>query len=208
MLEIIIAGGWMMGPIIAASIVAFAIVGERLWALRNKRVTPKHLVAQIYHLHKRSKLDAAAIATVRENSPLGRMLAAGLINMHHSREVMKESIEETGRHVVHELERYLSTLGSIAAVSPLMGLLGTVYGMIKTFTAISAHGVGDPTAVAAGISEALICTAAGLTVAIPALLFHRYFQRRIDDVVVVMEQEALKLIEVLHGEREIGPEFV
>ncbi|MDH4275499.1 MAG: MotA/TolQ/ExbB proton channel family protein [Gammaproteobacteria bacterium] len=207
MLEYIKAGGWMMFPIIVASIIAVAIILERFWSLRRSRIVPKHLLAQIYHLHKRGRLDYQAITQLKDASPLGRVLAAGLTNANHSREVMKEALEETGRHVVHELERYLSTLGSIAAVSPLLGLLGTVYGMISTFTVISSRGVGDPTAVAAGISEALICTATGLTVAIPALLFHRHFQRRIEELVVLMEQNALKLVEVMHGERDVTEEF-
>ncbi len=196
-----------MVPIIACSVVALAIVAERLWALQSRRVTPKHMVAQIYHLHRRNKLDMAAVTTLKESSPLGRILAAGLLNRRHNRDVMKESIEETGRHVAHELERYLNTLGTIASISPLLGLLGTVVGMIKVFTVITTQGVGNPGVLAGGISTALITTAAGLAVAIPALMFYRYFRRRIDEIVVTMEQEALKLVEVMQGERDVNTEL-
>ena len=129
-------------------------------------------------------------------------MAAGLANSHHGREMMRTSIEEVGRQVVHELERFLNTLGTIASIAPLLGLLGTVVGMIKVFSAIMLHGVGDPAVLAGGISEALITTAAGLTVAIPSLIFHRYFERLVDEYVLNMEEEALKLIDVLHGDRE------
>lgn len=201
MFEIIRAGGWLMVPIIAASIVALAIVGERFWTLQRKRVLPSHLVAQVYQWVKQNQLDAAHVNALRTGSPLGRILAAGLANLHHSREVMKESIEETGRHVVHELERHLNTLGTVAAVSPLLGLLGTITGLIKVFSHITTQGVGNPAALAGGISEALVTTAAGLIVAIPALMFYRYFRGRVDELVVGMEQEAIKLVEVLHGQR-------
>ncbi len=202
MFELIKSGGWLMLPIVLCSVLAMAIIIERLWALRRSKVVPKHLVAQIYHMRKKNQLDVNAIQALRENSPLGRILASGLVNMHQSREVMKEAIEESGRHVVHELERYLNSLGTIAAISPLLGLLGTVVGMIKVFTVITSQGVGNPNVLAGGISEALITTAAGLTVAIPALIASRYFRRKIDDIVVYMEQEAIKLVEVIHGQRD------
>lgn len=194
-----------MVPIILCSIVALAIIGERFWALRRERVTPRGLVAQVWHQHKDAKLDAEQINALRANSPLGRILASGLLNMRHSRVVMKEAIEDTGRQVVPELERYLNTLGTIAAIAPLLGLLGTVTGMIKVFAAITAVGVGNPTALAGGISQALITTEAGLSVAIPALMFYRYFRGRVDALVVKMEEEALKMVEVIHGEREQDP---
>ena len=162
----------------------------------------KHLVAQIWQLHRKGKLTGAHLSTVREGSPLGRILAAGLTNRMHSKEIMKESIEEVGRQVVHELERYLNTLGTIASISPLLGLLGTVIGMIKVFTAITSAGVGNPAVLAGGISEALITTAAGLSVAIPSLMFHRYLTGRVDQLVVMMEEQALKMVAVMHGERE------
>ena len=205
MFEIIEAGGWMMIPIVIASIVSLAIIGERFWTLQTRRVIPKHLVAQVWHWAKNDQLDAARIQALREGSPLGRILAAGLVNRHHSREIMKESIEDAGRHVVHEMERYLGALGTIASISPLLGLLGTVTGMIRAFNEIVAHGVGNPAVVAGGISEALIATASGLVVAIPSLIFYRYFRGRVDEFVVRMEQEALKLVEVIHGQRERDP---
>ncbi len=202
MLELVKAGGPLMWPIIACSVIAMAIILERLWTYRERRVMPTNLLAQIWKLYQAKELSAAHIATVRKKSPLGRILAAGLANRHHQREVMKEAIEEEGRQVVHELERYLNTLGTIANISPLLGLLGTVIGMIKVFTAITVVGVGDPGQLAGGISEALITTAAGLTIAIPSLIFHRHLRRKIEDLVVSMEQEAMKLVEFLHGDRK------
>jgi biopolymer transport protein ExbB len=201
-LELVIAGGWVMLPILACSVIALAIVIERSWSLQKRRITPDNLVAQVWQWAHAGVLDDKRIQQLRAASPLGRVLAAGLVNRHHDRLVMKESIEEVGRHVVFELSRYLNTLGTIASISPLLGLLGTVFGMIKMFSAITAAGVSDPSILAGGIAEALITTAAGLMIAIPALLFYRYFLGRVDALVVVMEQEALKLIEVLHGERD------
>ena len=191
-----------MLPIILCSVVAVAIVGERFWVLKQGKVVPSNLVAQVWQLHQKQELNAERIKLLRDSSPLGRILAAGLINMQHDREVMKEAIEETGRQVVMELERFLNTLGTIASITPLLGLLGTVIGMIKVFTAITAQGVGNPTVLAGGISEALITTAAGLSVAIPSLMFYRYFRGRVNMLVLKMEEEALKLVEVIHGERE------
>ncbi len=202
MFEIVKSGGWLMFPIILCSIVALAIIGERLWSLQRKRIIPKHLVAQIWHMQSKGRISADKITSVRNSSPLGRVLAAGLSNVDNSREVMKESIEETGRHVVHELERYMNSLGTIAAITPLLGLLGTVIGMIKVFSVITSQGVGNPAVLAGGISEALITTAAGLSVAIPSLMAHRYFRGLIDSLVVFMEQEAIKMVEVIHGERQ------
>ncbi|MDH5301544.1 MAG: MotA/TolQ/ExbB proton channel family protein [Gammaproteobacteria bacterium] len=202
MLQIVISGGWLMVPIILCSIAALAITGERYWTLRRQRVVPDNLVSSIYQLYKHNKLDQHSVDVLRDNSPLGQVLAAGLDNIDRSREVMKEAIEETGRHVVHELERYLNPLGTISQIAPLLGLLGTVVGMIKVFTVISTQGIGNPGVLAGGISEALITTAAGLTVAIPSLMALRYFRRRIDDYVVTMEQESIRLVEMIHGERE------
>ncbi|MCB1771989.1 MAG: MotA/TolQ/ExbB proton channel family protein [Gammaproteobacteria bacterium] len=204
MLELVKAGGWLMWPIIACSVIAMTIIIERLWIYRRRRVLPANLVAQIWKLDQGQQLTAAHIATVRKSSPLGRILAAGLVNRHHRRDVMKQAIEEEGRQVVHELERYLNTLGTIATISPLLGLLGTVIGMIKVFTAITSAGVGNPAVLAGGISEALITTAAGLSVAIPAVIFHRYLSGRVDKLVVGMEEQALKMVDVMHGERENG----
>lgn len=202
MLELVKAGGWLMAPIIVCSVVALAIIIERLWALQTRRVLPNNLVAKVWALHKNNQLTNVQIDVVRESSPLGRILAAGLLNRMHSREVMKESIEEVGRQVVHELEHYLNTLGTIASISPLLGLLGTVIGMIEVFAAIVGAGVGNPAELAGGISKALITTASGLSVAIPAIIAHRYFGGRVERLVVGMEEEALKMIDIMQGERE------
>ncbi|MDT8405397.1 MotA/TolQ/ExbB proton channel family protein [Sulfuriflexus sp.] len=202
MFELIKAGGWLMLPIILCSVVAVAIIAERFWTLQRKRISPKHLVAQVWHWARSNELDETKILQLKKDSPLGRIIAAGLINRHHPREIMKESIEDAGRHIVPELDRFLNTLGTIASITPLLGLLGTVVGMIDVFTAIIEHGVGSPSELAGGISKALITTAAGLTVAIPALMFYRYFRGQVNELIITMEQEALKLIEVLHGERE------
>jgi biopolymer transport protein ExbB len=191
-----------MLPIIACSVIAVALVGERLWALQRRRIIPKHLVAQVWHKVKNNALDSTQLRDLRRGSPLGRVIAAGLVNMHHERDIMMESIEDAGRHEAHALERYLNTLGTIAAISPLLGLLGTVIGMIKVFGTISAQGLGNAGALAGGISEALLTTAAGLVVAIPALIAYRYFRGKVDALVVDMEQESLKLVEVIHGQRE------
>ena len=204
MFELVKAGGWLMLPIIACSILALAIVAERLWSLQRGRVMPRQLVAQIWQWAQNGELSEERLKNLRQGSPLSRILTASLVNRGHSREVMKESIEETGRHVVHELERFLNTLGTVAAITPLLGLLGTVLGMITVFSVITDVGVGNPGQLAGGISQALITTAAGLTVAIPSLFFYRYFRGRVDELVVSMEQEALKLVEVMHGERERG----
>jgi len=200
-LEFVLAGGWLMVPIILCSIAAFAIIGERFWALQSEKIAPVNLVAGIWKLHQQGKLNNQHIEQLHRGSPLGRILAAGLVNMNHDRLVMKEVIEESGRQVVSELERYLNTLGTIASITPLLGLLGTVIGMIKVFSAITAHGVGDPTILAGGISEALITTAAGLSVAIPSLMFYRHLRGKVDLLVLKMEEESLKLVEVIHGER-------
>lgn len=202
MYELFKAGGLLMWPILFCSVLAMAITLERLWVYRRKRVVPDHLLAQIWNLYKKGELDRRQILAIRESSPLGRMLATGLANLNHPREVMKEAIEEEGRQVVHQLEKHLDTLGTIAAITPLLGLLGTVIGMIKVFTAITHSGVGDPTVLAGGISEALITTAAGLSVAIPTLIVHRYLTAKVDELAIAMEAQAVKMVEVLHGDRE------
>jgi biopolymer transport protein ExbB len=200
--EIVKAGGWVMVPILLCSIVAFAIIAERFWTLQKKKVVPPNLVADVWSSFKDKSFDQESLQRLKRGSSLGRVLAAGLVNLQHDREIMKEAIEETGRHVVHELERFLNTLGTIASITPLLGLLGTVIGMIKVFNTITTSGVGDAGLLAGGISEALITTAAGLVVAIPSLMFYRYFRGLLDEYVVRMEEEALKLVEVIHGERE------
>jgi biopolymer transport protein ExbB len=204
-IELVMAGGWLMVPILICSVLAMAIVGERLWVLQTARIVPPHLVNEVLQHHLASGIDREQLVALREHSPLGRVLAAGLVNLAHSREVMKESLEDAGRQVVQELERFLNTLGTIATITPLLGLLGTVIGMIKVFAAITAHGVGNPAVLAGGISEALITTAAGLAVAIPSLMFYRYFRGKVTMIVLRMEEEALRLVEVIHGEREREP---
>lgn len=202
MFDLIKSGGWLMLPIILCSIAAMGIISERFWSLRRKKIFPPELVAQVWKLSRDGKLDAVTLRSLKTSSPLGAVLAAGLANSHHGREIMRTSIEEAGRQVVHELERFLNSLGTIASVTPLLGLLGTVVGMIKVFSAIMVHGVGDPAVLGGGISEALITTAAGLSVAIPSLIFYRYFERLVEEYVLKMEEESLKLVDILHGERE------
>ncbi len=201
MFELVSAGGWLMAPIIICSIIALAIIAERLWSLRTLTVIPHMLVSQVWDWANHKTLDTTKLQALQSGSALGQILAAALANRDASREVMKEAIEDTGRHVVHELERYLNTLGTIAAISPLLGLLGTVIGMIKVFSAITSQGVGNPAALAGGISEALITTAAGMVVAIPSLMFYRYFRGKTSMLVIRMEQQAVRMIEVLHGNR-------
>ena len=193
-----------MLPIIACSVIALAIIVERIWSLQVRRVLPKHLVAQVWRWEKIHQLNDERLAELQASSPLGSILAAGIANRHENRDVMKESIEDTGRHIVHELERYLNTLGTIAAITPLLGLLGTVIGMIKVFATITTQGVGNPGALAGGISEALITTAAGMSVAIPTLMFYRYFRGRVRMLVLKMEQEAMIMVEIMHGQRSAG----
>tara|TARA_B100000989_G_C19494868_1_gene451528 strand:- start:555 stop:1163 length:609 start_codon:yes stop_codon:yes gene_type:complete len=201
-LEILIKGGWLMVPIIVCSIISLAIIGERFWSLSSKKILPSDLVSSVWKLHKANQLDKSKIQSLSLSSPLGRVLAAGIVNQSHGREIMRESIEEVGRQVAHELEKFLNSLGTIASITPLLGLLGTVIGMIKVFAAITAHGVGDPAVLAEGISQALITTASGMSVAIPSLMFYRYFRGKVDELVINMESEALKLVEMMHGERE------
>ncbi|HAI96413.1 MAG: biopolymer transporter ExbB [Cycloclasticus sp.] len=191
-----------MVPIIVCSIISLAIIGERFWSLSSKKILPSDLVSSVWKLHKANQLDKSKIQSLSLSSPLGRVLAAGIVNQSHGREIMRESIEEVGRQVAHELEKFLNSLGTIASITPLLGLLGTVIGMIKVFAAITAHGVGDPAVLAEGISQALITTASGMSVAIPSLMFYRYFRGKVDELVINMESEALKLVEMMHGERE------
>lgn len=200
MLELLTAGGWLMVPILLCSVVAVGICIERLIALNPKKIAPPHLLATVWQQLKKDSLGADRLKTLRKSSPLGNILAAGISNSRQGRDVMKESIQEAASHVVHDLERYLNTLGTIAAITPLLGLLGTVVGMIKVFAGIMAQGTGNGSVLAGGISEALITTAAGLLVAIPALAMHRFFVRRIDTIVVELEQETIKLVDALHGD--------
>jgi biopolymer transport protein ExbB len=204
-LELVQAGGWMMAPIILCSVIAAAIAVERLWTLQPGRVAPRALLAQVWGYVKKNELDRERLRDIRNGSALGQIFAAGLGNARHGREIMKEAMEQEATVVMHELERYLTALGTIASVSPLLGLLGTVVGMIKAFTVLMAQGAGNANNLAGGISTALITTAGGLSVAIPALGFYRFFLRRVDDLIIMMEQEASKLVEIMHGEREIDP---
>jgi len=201
MLEIIKAGGWVMFPIIVCSVVAAAITLERLWTLQESRVIPKQLTKEVWEWVSNNQLHHEHLKALHASSPLGEILCVGLTNRHRSREIMKERIEDTGRHVVHDLGRYLNSLGTVAAITPLLGLLGTVVGMVNVFEAITSQGVGNPSVLAGGISEALITTAAGLVVAIPALIAYRYLRGRVETLVVRMEKEAITLIEALHRKR-------
>lgn len=197
MLEIIIAGGWLMAPIILCSILSLTIIAERVWALRRSQVVPDGVGKQVEQWAVRHELDRRHIEQLRSGSALGRVLAAALVNRHRPRELIKEAVEDTGRHVVYRLERFLNTLGTIAGISPLLGLLGTVIGMINVFASILEHGVGNANVLAGGISQALITTAAGLTVAIPSFFFYRYFKGRVEEYVVSMEEQAINLIEAI-----------
>ncbi|MBS8241637.1 MotA/TolQ/ExbB proton channel family protein [Marinobacter lipolyticus] len=206
MFELLKAGGILMVPIVACSILALAIVLERFWTLRASRVAPPQTINELWRWIKKKELNGRKLKALQGSSPLGRILAGGLMNAKHGREIMKESIEHEASQVIHDLERFLNPLGTVATITPLLGLLGTVIGMIKVFAEIQLAGVGDAGNLAGGISEALITTASGLSVAIPALICHRYFIRRVDELVVGMEQEAIKLVEVVHGDREIDVE--
>ena len=203
MWELIRSGGWIMLPIVVCSIIAVAIVAERLWTLRPSRISPPHLLGQVWRWVQDKQMDQNKFQELRLGSPLGQILAAGLSNSRYGREIMKESIQEAGVKVVSELERYLTPLGTIAAITPLLGLLGTVLGMIEIFSAFMGSGMANAPQLAGGIAKALVTTAAGLFVAIPTLFFHRFLQRRVDQLVVNMEQEAIKLVEVVQGDREV-----
>ncbi|RPG50705.1 MAG: MotA/TolQ/ExbB proton channel family protein [Gammaproteobacteria bacterium TMED1] len=199
MFELVQAGGWLMAPIITCSVISVAICFERFWSLRSSQILPKNLLAKVLNWIKNNELDAKRFKSLRNGSPLGKILAAGVMNHRRGRDGMKVSLEEAANDVIHDLERYLNTLGTVAAISPLLGLLGTVIGMIKVFTTIKMEGTGNSMLLAGGISEALITTAAGLTVAIPSLFFHRFFQRRVDKLVIDLEQESLKLVEIMQN---------
>jgi len=201
MIELVREGGWLMLPILLCSVIALGITLERLWTLRTKKVCPDHLLAEVWLWVKNGEVNAKRVEALRRHSPLGRVLAAGLQYRNDSRALMKESIEDTGRHAVHELERYLNTLGTVAAITPLLGLLGTVVGIMKVFAVITTQGTANAQALAGGIAEALITTAAGLAIAIPTLIVYRYFRGKVDDLVVRMEADAVKLVEALGSRR-------
>src|SRR5579863_6122253 len=199
MWEIVQAGGALMWPIILCSIVAAAIILERLWTLQDRRVLPPDLTRKVWKLVESNQVNDRVIVALEHNSPLGKLLAAGLANRNRPREVMMERLEDTGRHVVHELERFLNTLGTIAGVAPLLGLLGTVTGIIKSFNVIQAGGMGDPRALSGGIAEALIATAAGLCVAIPALISYRFLRGKVERIVVEMEKDAVRIADAIEA---------
>ncbi|MDA3914180.1 MotA/TolQ/ExbB proton channel family protein [Oleiagrimonas sp.] len=197
MLEIVIAGGWGMLPILVCSAIALAITMERFWSLRRDSVMPPGLGDEVRKWAQSRTLDARHLKTLSENSPLGELLAAALAVRNQSRAIIKERLEDAGRHVVHRMERFLNSLGTIALIGPLLGLLGTVIGLIRMFLAVMASGVGDPMKMAGGIGEALICTASGLIVAIPAYVLHRYFRGRVNGYCVEMERQAAALLDTL-----------
>ena len=200
MYQVLAAGGWIMPFIVVCSVLALAICIERHFALNKQRIAPPHLLATVWQQLRGEGLDAQKLKALRQGSPLGAILAAGLANRHQGRETMRESILEAASHVIHRLERYLNALGTTAAVTPLMGLLGTVVAMISVFTEITTHGTGN--AFAGGISEALLTTAAGLAVAIPSLVMHRHYTARIESIVVDLEREAIKLVDALHSNQK------
>ncbi len=199
MFEIVKAGGIIMVPLILCSIIAAAIILERLWTLQQRRVLPAEITDKVWRWVEQGQIQEKHIQALQHNSPLGKVLAAGLMYRDRDRAVIKENIEDTGRHVVHELERFLNTLGTIAAITPLLGLLGTVFGMIRTFNAITDSGVGNPAALAGGIAEALITTGAGLSIAIPALIGYRYLSGKVSALVIEMEKESIKLVEAIEA---------
>lgn len=200
MFEIIQAGGWLMVPIVLCSVIAIAIIVERYWALRQAKIMPKEQLPRVWMWIKNQELDANKLRELKNTNLFGYILSSGLTASKHGRVAMKDAIQEAGNHVAHEMEKFLSTLGTIAAVSPLLGLLGTVLGMIEVFTAIMVQGTGDTGVLAGGISQALITTAAGLSVAIPALIFHRALSRRVDELLVAMEQDSAKLVDAIHSD--------
>jgi biopolymer transport protein ExbB len=196
--EIIQAAGWPIWPLIFASVIALAIIGERGWSLRLGLVAPPQLLAQVAQELQQSGPSAQLVARLMQGSPLAQILAAGLKNVRSSRELMRESIEETGRTVAHELERFLTTLGTIAAMSPLLGLFGTTIGMIEMFSAQTPAGL-NPVQLAHGISIALYNTAFGLVVAIPSMIFYRHYRAKVDALVITMEQQAVRLVDIVHA---------
>jgi biopolymer transport protein ExbB len=204
MWEIVRAGGPFMWPIIICSVALVGIVLERLWTLQRKRVLPQDLIKKVSDLAERNQVNAKVIEALEKNSPLGRILAAALANRHRGREIMMERVEDVGRHVVHELERFVNSVGTIASISPLLGLLGTVTGIIRAFNAVMLGGMGDPRMLAGGISEALVCTAAGLTVAIPAYVAHRYLRGKVERIVFEMEKIAVTFADTLGAEPQAG----
>ena len=200
MIAIVEAAGWPIWFLIFASIIAIGLIAERLWYLRSSHITPPNLLNQVVNELGQRDVNDTMLEKLRNNSPLGQIFAAGLKNMKSTPQVTKEAIEETGRAVTHDLERFLTTLGTIASISPLLGLFGTVVGMIEIFGAQNAVG-NAPAVLAHGISVALYNTALGLIVAIPSMIFYRHFRSKVDSLTIEMEQQSIKLVEILHGQR-------
>jgi len=198
--QIILAAGWPIWPLIIASVVAVAIIGERSFALRERLISPKNLLPEVHKWLAAGEINKDMITRLEQNSQLGRVFATALATAKQSRDITKESIEETARAVAHDLEKYLATLGTIATVAPLLGLLGTVIGMVELFGAFTTTG-HDVAQFARGISVALYNTAAGIVVAVPAMIAYRFFRTKVDAILIDMEQQAIKLVEILHGER-------
>jgi biopolymer transport protein ExbB len=189
-----------MLPIVLSSVIALAIIVERYWTLRVAKVRPKEQLPQVWLWIKNQELDASKIKELKQSSLFGFVLAAGLTTSRHGREAMKDAIQQAGDHVAHEMEKFLNTLGTIAAITPLLGLLGTVLGMVDVFSDIMLQGTGNTAVLAGGISKALITTAAGLSVAIPSVIFHRALARKIDELLVMMEQDSAKLVEAIYND--------
>lgn len=203
MLEYLSMGGWMMVPLFLCSVIAMAVIFERFWALRQDKVAPKGLLNDLLVVSRENLVDEAFLRRVEVSSPLGEVLASGMANAQRPRDEVKEIVEEVGRHVAFNLAGYLNILGTIASVAPLLGLLGTVLGMIEVFSVITVSGIGQAAELAGGISQALVSTATGLVVAIPTLMFYRYFLGRVETLVISMEKEAIKLLEFLQeGQRQ------
>ena len=200
MLELVRAGGWPMIPLLLLAVASVAIIVERFWSLRRSAVLPPGLGDEVRAWAGRAAaLEPAHIESLRRTSPLGALLAAALDVRHRASDQVRERIEDVGRHLVHRMERFLNSLGTIAAAGPLLGLFGTVVGMIQMFLGILDHGIGDVNQLAGGIGKALVCTAAGMIVAIPALMFHRYFRGRVSSYIVDMEHEAIQLLDTLEA---------
>jgi len=198
--QIFVSGGWLMWPILFCSIVVVAISIERFITLKSERIIPAGQLAQVWQQLRNKELSGDRLKILRDSSPLGYILASGISNSGHGRDVMKDSIEEAAGQVIHQLERFLTILGTIANTTPLLGLLGTVLGMIQVFADIMLFGTGNAAELAGGISQALITTAAGLTVAIPAMVLHRYFERHVESLVVQLEGQATKLVDAMHSD--------
>jgi len=199
MYDFVVKGGVLMIPIALCSIIALAIFLERLWSLRRSKVTPRDFLIEIEDLIRREKIPEAVTRCRKDNSSMANIIVAGIRNFGKRREIVKESIEEIGRREAATLERYINVVGTIAAISPLLGLLGTVVGMIKAFNVISIQGVGNPSSLAGGISEALITTAAGLVVAIPTFVLYRYLANKADALIVEMEEHSIRMVDLLKG---------